>query len=313
MTVRATSIGRETRGPAVIDDIAIDAGRRPAVPGLPGRRRSDAAGPGRPSWPGTGSTRRPTTATARSSSTRRSSWPASGVTTLLPQGRFPWSTPPTGAAADIAAIEAEVARLHAGVDAPAGAARRSMRSRLALVGHDFGGMLAAVAAPDVAGPAGARAHRRHAALGRLVPAVLADPRRPHRLPARAPAARPDRAHRGRRRRAASCSSSAGATSSSPPMTGLEFRARRRTAPSCCPTTTSTRCATRRSAPTASRSCGGPLRARPSSAPAHRAGRRIGRVEDGPQAAVLVRLDGQDAGPRRACRWRRSGVVRAGSR
>jgi pimeloyl-ACP methyl ester carboxylesterase len=72
-----------------------------------------------------------------------------GVTSLLPQGRFPWAAPPTGAAADVAAIEAEVARLHAGLavlrETPGVDA-----SRLALVGHDFGGMLAAVAAPDVA-------------------------------------------------------------------------------------------------------------------------------------------------------------------
>ena len=73
-----------------------------------------------------------------------------GVTSLLPQGRFPWASPPTGAVADIAAIEAEVARLHAGI-----ALLQSLPSvdadRLAVIGHDFGGMLAAVAAPDIAG------------------------------------------------------------------------------------------------------------------------------------------------------------------
>ena len=67
---------------------------------------------------------------------------------LLPQGRFPWSDAPDRAAADRAAIEAEVGRLHAGLDLLA--ARSVDRRGLALVGHDFGGMLAAVAAPDVA-------------------------------------------------------------------------------------------------------------------------------------------------------------------
>lgn len=70
-----------------------------------------------------------------------------GVVSLLPQGRFPWVTAPTAAAADIAEIEAEVGRLRAGIDLlmarpdvdPAG---------LAVVGHDFGGMLAAVEATD---------------------------------------------------------------------------------------------------------------------------------------------------------------------
>ena len=71
-----------------------------------------------------------------------------GVTSLLPQGRFPWAAAPSGATADRAAIEAEVARLHAGL-----ALLRTLPAvdgrRIALVGHDFGGMLAAVAAPDV--------------------------------------------------------------------------------------------------------------------------------------------------------------------
>lgn len=76
-------------------------------------------------------------------------WARDGIVSLLPQGHFPWQTPPTGANADLVEIRAEVERLHAGltllraepgVDA----------GRIALVGHDFGGMLAAVAAPDVA-------------------------------------------------------------------------------------------------------------------------------------------------------------------
>jgi dienelactone hydrolase len=71
-----------------------------------------------------------------------------GATSLLPQGRFPWASPPTGAAADVAAIEAEVARLHVGIDVVR-ALPGVDAGRLAVVGHDFGGMLAAVAAPDI--------------------------------------------------------------------------------------------------------------------------------------------------------------------
>ena len=72
---------------------------------------------------------------------------AEGVVSLLPQGRFPWVTPPSGADADVAAIGAEVARLRAGIDLLAG--RRDVDAgRLGVVGHDFGGMLATVAAAE---------------------------------------------------------------------------------------------------------------------------------------------------------------------
>jgi dienelactone hydrolase len=67
------------------------------------------------------------------------------VTSLLPQGRFPWTIDPTGSAADIGEIEREVARLRAGLDLLA--ARPEVDpARLAVVGHDFGGMLAILAA-----------------------------------------------------------------------------------------------------------------------------------------------------------------------
>ena len=70
-----------------------------------------------------------------------------GVVSLLPQGRFPWSAPPTGSAADAAAIREEVARLRLGLDLLARTPAVDP-TRLAVVGHDFGGMLAAVAAAE---------------------------------------------------------------------------------------------------------------------------------------------------------------------
>ncbi len=72
---------------------------------------------------------------------------AAGAVCLLPQGRFPWSQPPTGSAADTAAILAEVGRLRAGLDLLVGRPEVDP-ARLAVVGHDFGGMLAAVEAAD---------------------------------------------------------------------------------------------------------------------------------------------------------------------
>lgn len=74
-------------------------------------------------------------------------WAALGITSLLPQGRFPWVQDPTGSAADRAAILAEVGRLRAGLDLLA--ARPEVDpGRMAVVGHDFGGMIASVAAAD---------------------------------------------------------------------------------------------------------------------------------------------------------------------
>jgi dienelactone hydrolase len=68
-----------------------------------------------------------------------------GVVSLLPQGRFPWFEDPTGSARDIAAIADEVGRFTAGLDLLA--ARSDVDdTRLAVVGHDFGAMLASIVA-----------------------------------------------------------------------------------------------------------------------------------------------------------------------
>lgn len=68
-----------------------------------------------------------------------------GVVSLLPQGRFPWFEDPTGSDHDIAAIEGEVGRFVAGLDLLAG--RPDVDdTRLAVVGHDFGAMLASIVA-----------------------------------------------------------------------------------------------------------------------------------------------------------------------
>jgi dienelactone hydrolase len=68
-----------------------------------------------------------------------------GIVSLLPQGRFPWFEDATGSAHDIAAIEDEVGRFSAGLDLLA--ARPDVDdTRIAVVGHDFGAMLASIVA-----------------------------------------------------------------------------------------------------------------------------------------------------------------------
>lgn len=59
-----------------------------------------------------------------------------GVVSLLPQQAFPWSSDPTDSESDVKRIEAERARLGAGLDLLANAGA----SRQAVVGHDFGAM-----------------------------------------------------------------------------------------------------------------------------------------------------------------------------
>jgi dienelactone hydrolase len=72
---------------------------------------------------------------------------SAGVISMLPQGRFPWLIAPDNAEDDAAEIRAEVARLRAGLEALA--ERPDVDpDRLGVIGHDFGGMLAAVAAAD---------------------------------------------------------------------------------------------------------------------------------------------------------------------
>ena len=68
-----------------------------------------------------------------------------GLVCLLPQGRFPWFENPTGSAHDVAAIESEIERFSAGLDLLA--ERPDVdEDRLAVVGHDFGAMLASIVA-----------------------------------------------------------------------------------------------------------------------------------------------------------------------
>ncbi len=70
-----------------------------------------------------------------------------GVVSILPQGRFPWSIPPTGAEADAGEIRSETARLRMCLDVLT--ERPDVDpGRLGIVGHDFGGMVALVAGAE---------------------------------------------------------------------------------------------------------------------------------------------------------------------
>src|SRR5690348_18408277 len=110
MTVPITTVGRETRGPATILDLAVQAGEDPPLQAYL-VTHDGPPGPAVLAWHWFD--------TAADDSDRTQFLDEAvqlaglGVTTLLPQGRFPWSTPPTTAGADVAAIRAEVARIHA--------------------------------------------------------------------------------------------------------------------------------------------------------------------------------------------------------
>ncbi len=76
-----------------------------------------------------------------------------GTVSILPQGTYPWRIQPSGAAADVAEVQAEVARVRAALDvlvAHGGAAP----DRIAVVGHDFGAMIAMLALAEDARPRG---------------------------------------------------------------------------------------------------------------------------------------------------------------
>ncbi|HEX9634323.1 MAG TPA: hypothetical protein VGB34_02440 [Candidatus Limnocylindria bacterium] len=68
-----------------------------------------------------------------------------GVVSLLVQGTLPWSQPPTSVASDGQAVEAEVVMVHRALELLRGRADVDP-VRIALVGHDFGGMYSALAA-----------------------------------------------------------------------------------------------------------------------------------------------------------------------
>lgn len=72
---------------------------------------------------------------------------AHGAVSVLPQGRFPWSSAPTDAGADVERISAEVERHRATVDLLA--ARDDVEpGRIGLVGHDFGAMHGVILAAE---------------------------------------------------------------------------------------------------------------------------------------------------------------------
>ena len=70
---------------------------------------------------------------------------AKGFVSLLPQQVFPWAVPPSGAAADRQAVIDQVVDLRVGLDRLLARANVDPK-RVAVAGHDFGGMYAALMA-----------------------------------------------------------------------------------------------------------------------------------------------------------------------
>jgi dienelactone hydrolase len=70
-----------------------------------------------------------------------------GVVSILPEGTFPWQEGPVGTGADVTAVETQLAAFRACLDRLA--AKRSVdRSRVAIVGHDYGAMYGALLADE---------------------------------------------------------------------------------------------------------------------------------------------------------------------
>lgn len=68
-----------------------------------------------------------------------------GVVSLLPQGTFPWQASPVGTKDDVTAVVKQLAAFRASLDALV-ANRYVDRSRIAIVGHDYGAMYGALLA-----------------------------------------------------------------------------------------------------------------------------------------------------------------------
>jgi dienelactone hydrolase len=68
-----------------------------------------------------------------------------GAVSLLPQGKFPWEIAPAGTRHDVAAIRAQLAAFRASLNWLI-ARRYVSRSRIAVVGHDYGAMYGALLA-----------------------------------------------------------------------------------------------------------------------------------------------------------------------
>jgi dienelactone hydrolase len=70
-----------------------------------------------------------------------------GVVSILPQGTFPWQANPVGTSADVTSVENQLAAFRTCLDRLV--AKRSVdRSKVAIVGHDYGAMYGALLADE---------------------------------------------------------------------------------------------------------------------------------------------------------------------